>query len=502
MIPNGAWRLPLGALLLCLVMARPAAADGFQPLRDAVARYPEDRDLAWALARSLADAGNADAIETLEVVVARWSDHTDAHLRLGALLSAEGRDREALTHFDVAVAQDPRSGPARMLRGVSLDRLGRHREADEDLVLAATLDPALRSESMLLRAVSLIERGEEEAGFQLLEEVIELDPLGDVADAARVLLAQRRPEPTPRLRLQAYAGMDYDSNATLDSGSTPALDSDKNDGAGVWGAMVAGDVLSTSRHRLSLGARYHERDYLTLHDLDQRSFVGFASGRLAFGRDTAGQISGLGSYVMLHDDSYLWQAKVEPELLVWLGPSAGVLKLGASVAGDWYEDDPPFTSLERDAVTFGGGLAHLFPIPGWDDAQASWGFDYERVVTDASRDALGFKGDYDRNVYAGHVSAQLPLPLRVTASLNVALAGEIYDNDNLADYLAQLQAGDDAKRRRRKDLVLWTGVVLSRPIVEYVDVELQWSFQDRFSNTDLYRYHRHVVGAMFRVKTF
>jgi hypothetical protein len=296
--------------------------------------------------------------------------------------------------------------------------------------------------------------------------------------------------------------MDYDSNVTLESGSTPGVSSDASDGAGVWGAMLSADALRGADYQVTVGARYHERDYLHEGDYDERTLLAFASGQVELGHDLAGRLSALGSYVMLDDQSYLAQVTARPELLVWLGPRAGVLQISANVQGDFYHDDPPFKSLKRDGVELGGGLAQLFRIPGWSGARGSWGLDYERVLTDASRDELGFQGDYDRNVFGGHVETELPLFFGIEAGLDVALTGELYDHDNLVDYLVQLEAGGDASPRHRRDLLLETGVRLSRPIFRNVDLELHWRFEDRFSNTDVYSYHRHVVGAMVRVHTF
>jgi hypothetical protein len=296
--------------------------------------------------------------------------------------------------------------------------------------------------------------------------------------------------------------MDYDSNVTLDSGSTPGLSADRDDGAAIYGAMLSADALAGDRHLLTVGARYHERNYLDFDRFDERTALGFLQGEIRIGARVTPRFSAVGSWVMLDDEPYLAQVKLRPDLLVFLGDSAGVLQVAASVEGHLYDDDPLFPSLERDAIAFGPALAHFFPIPGWSGARGSWSFGYERVITDAKSDLLGFEGDYDRNVFAGRLDAELPLFFGVVADASVGLDYERYDNDNLADYLAQLDEDGSARRRRRDDLLLETGVGLSRELVPHVDLELRWRFQDRFSNTDIFDYERHVVGAMVRVRTF
>jgi len=494
--------LPLAAALA--TTGGPAAAlEDIDRLREAVARHPDDPDLAWALARHLADTAPAsEAVEALEALVVRWPGNAEARLRLGRLLAALGRHADAVVQLAEAVALAPQSGAARVHLGLSLDAVGRFDEADAQLVRAAELDPSLRAETLLLRGVSRIERGDEEEGIRLLEEAIELDPLGDVAEVARLLLAAAtRPEP-PRVRAQAYGGMDYDSNVTLDSGTTPALATDRSDGAAVWGAMLSGDVLTGDDHVLTLGARYHERSYLALDAYDERTFMGVLSGQLRMGDRLAARITALGAYVTLGDAPFLGQARLQPELLVWLGEGAGVLQVGPFVEGDFYDDEPLFSSLERDAVAFGGIARHLFSLPGWEAAQGAWGLRYERVVTAAERDVLGFEGDYDRHHFGGDVEVDLPLPWKTTAALELGVAGQIYDNDSLLDYLAQLDAYGVAERRPRRDVLLETGVGLIRPVHGHVDVEVRWRFQQRFSNTEVFGYERHVVGALVRLRTF
>jgi tetratricopeptide (TPR) repeat protein len=489
-------------LLLAAAAPLPLRADEIASLRAAVDRHPEDRDLSWALARSLADAEREEeALAVLEGLVARWPDDAAAQLRLGTLLEGQGRHREARAHLVRAVSLDGGSGPARMMLGVALGRLGRSEEADRQLVLAAELEPRLRSESLLLRGIARIERGELEVGRQLLEEAIELDPLSDIADAARLLLASEPEDRNPRLRIQAYAGIDYDSNVTLDNGSTPGVSSDRDDGAGVWGTLISGDVWVGEEHTLTVGARYHERDDFTLDAYDERSVVGFLTGQRRFGR-YALRASGVGSYLMLGDEPYLTQAKLEPDLLIQVGERLGVLQIAPNVEGHFYEDDPTFPSLERDAISFGVALRQFAPIPGYEGARGSWGFLYDRFITASERDALDFEGDYDRNAYGGRVEVDVPLFWRVEAELSLGVTGEIYDHDNLIDYLSQLAADGVAHARRRRDVLLESGIGLTRPIFEHVDLELRWRFQDRVSNTQVYDYDRHVVGALIRVRSF
>lgn len=493
--------LALAFLLSCLV-AWPALGDApAERLREATLRHPDDRDLIFALAHQLEREGRVDeAVAALETLVERWPDDASGPLRLGALLVAHGRHAEALPALDLALARGGDSGELRIFRGLALEGLGNLDEAEQEFARAEQLDPALRAESLLLRGVVHFEQGEPARGARLLDEVADADTVGDVADAARLVLASGKRETRPPLRLEAYGGMGYDSNVTLDSGSMPGMPSDRDDTAAVYGAGIDVDVLEGESFGVGFSARHHERDYLDLDRLDEGTTLAMLTGRWKRDR-LALRLGALGSHVTLGDDPYLDRIQLRPDLL-FAARRLGVVQLAGRVGGDFYDDDPLFPSLERDAIVFGGALSHYFPIPVREGARGSWSFDYERVETDAERDALGFEGDYDGHRYGGRVDARLPLLWGVTSDLHVGLAGESYDHDNLVDFLAQLDATGTAHARRRRDVVLDTGVGLTRALHEHLDLELRWRFQDRSSNTHVFSYSRHVLGATIRVRSF
>jgi len=474
-------------------------------LRAAVARHPDDPDLAWALARGLAEAGRtAEARGRLARDVRRWPERPDAHLLLGTLLADAGRDAEAVRHLERAAALDPESGTARFRLALALRRLGRGAEAEPLLREAGAREPALRGETLLLRGIGRLERGDERRGEALLREAIALDPDSDAARAAQVLLRTGAPE-AGRFALEAWAGMEYDSNVVLDSGAIPGASVDRDDGVGVWGAAFRVDVLRGERRGLALGAGFDERNHLDLEAYDEKNLTGSFATLLHAGPRTRWRLAGAVVHSLLDDESYLSRGLLRPSLTAILGERSGVARLVGHVEGLFYEDDPVFASAERDGLAFGAGLSHHVPIPGWPDAWGTWRFDYLRYETRAGTDALGFRGAYDHDRYQGGLEARLPLPWQVDVSTGVFLAGEVYHHDNVVDYLAQLAQGgttQTAERRRRRDLALETRVELVRPLSSHLDLALHWRFLDRGSNTDFYAYDRHFVGFQLRMQTF
>lgn len=67
--------------------------------------------------------------------------HCGARIDLGAVLCEQGRLREAVRSFDLALESNPRNTLARYDRAMTLDRLGQAREASEELARAEALRP-------------------------------------------------------------------------------------------------------------------------------------------------------------------------------------------------------------------------------------------------------------------------------------------------------------------------------------------------------------------------
>jgi tetratricopeptide (TPR) repeat protein len=119
-------------LLLFLTLTTSVLA---QPLPDALAaRF---REAAAAL-----EAGRLDAAETaFRGLLRDGGDRAFVHHNLGIVLQRRGRHEAALAEFRLAIARDPRYGPAHLLAGASLLALGRPAAAMTDLERAVTLMP-------------------------------------------------------------------------------------------------------------------------------------------------------------------------------------------------------------------------------------------------------------------------------------------------------------------------------------------------------------------------
>ena len=172
-----------------------------------------------------------------------------------------------------------------------------------------------------------------------------------------------------RLHLQAYGGVGYDSNVTLDSGdSFTGLPSNQSDAEFIWGSGVAIDAVRTERFGVTLAGVYDQSAYPDLSDWDMQQFGGVLSAGWQVAERLGLRLDARVDYERLDSDPYLLSGGLRPSVVVPLGPRAGWLR-GFGDA-DWYDyDDQPFTTaLERDGFEYGAGLEHVVPIPGLEGA--------------------------------------------------------------------------------------------------------------------------------------
>lgn len=503
-------RGPAATLLLAVGLAFPApGAEPALPGTDALARleaaalqHPDDPDLAWALASSLLRAGRAEeAAERLRAFEERWPElRPSAPLERGRALYAAGRDAEALEALDRALARDPAAALAHLYRGLSLRRLGRTAEAEAALGEAARLAPELAAETLLLRALSRLETGDEDGARGLLRDSIELDAGGEVAGRARLLLGDDTGWPS-WISASLYGGVEYDSNVTLDSGTDlPGLTSSRRDDRRVWGAMLTLRPVRTERFGLALGAVYDQSEHAELDSYDTRRELGFASASWRTSPRTLLRFDGVVSQTRLDDRRYERDRLLRPNLLIALGDRAGVLRL----FGEWeqlsYHEKPVFESLERDGRALGGGIEHLAPLPGWQDAWGALGLRFRRLETDAERDLLGFESPYDHDAWTASLRVHLPLWWDFAAEAQLSIGWERYAHRNLFEFLTDDGVGNPDPRKRR-DTLLEGSVALVRPITRFARAELVWRGSSRISNVDVYDYDRRVLGLYLRVQT-
>ncbi|HXK23423.1 MAG TPA: tetratricopeptide repeat protein [Myxococcota bacterium] len=496
-------RLRFGVFALALALALAGAGtatpldDALAKLRDGVAKHPDDPEVSWALASALEAAGRAhEALAAMRSHLARWPDRPgNGWAALGRCAYRAGRIDEAIDALQRATARDERDAEAQLYLGLALRARGEKERAEAHFEAAAR-DPELAPEALLLSGMSRIERGETDDGRARLERVVALAPRSDSAGDARALLEDSEPSRLP-VSVEAYAGVEYDSNATLGGeGDLPGASSAQDDAAFEFGTDLAWrpPLGAESGRPLELGLHYRRLDYADQTKYSEQEIRGSLSGQTTVHPRLALRFDASGGYELLDNDPYLISGELRPSLLYALGPHAGVLHVYAVGARDEYEEDPFFDSLTRSDWIYGGGAEHLLKLGQERDAWLAWGGRYLRRDTDAGRDALGFRPAYDADMWQGSLRAALSLPFQIRARAELFFDAELYDHRNLIDALTE---GPESVARRR-DFVWSTALSLRRPLYRSVELELHAEFTDRDSNVDLYSYQRALTGLRLR----
>lgn len=517
-----ATRIACALAALAVSLARPAAADSatesataperaesdsavnaLDRIRAAADEHPDDADLAWALVRHVARAGTAaDALETAQRYFQRFPDHRPAaRLEIARTLLDRGAPEQAQPLLAAEIRREPRSGTAHFYRALALRALGQATSAGHEFQAAAVLEPALRSDSLLARALILFDGAKEDEAVALLQEILRIDPTSDTAVRARLLLRDHEAaRGNRRFRASALAGFEWDDNVTLEGQETEKGSSNQADFRGLWGVGASGLPWIGERGGLLIGYRYDQTDHVDLSRYDLIQNALFASLSLQPSerlRDRlAIRLDAQGYETLQHLHHALAGGSFRPNLLYAIGPRAGVLRTFASLEVAQFAGDANFEPWKRDSIAGGLGVEHTLPLPPKGSTlavSASW----LRTLTDAepgdSND--GFDGDFDYDSLRFRALGNLALPWSLLAQVEASYSRDQYLNDNFANFIAT------GASKPRQDDVLAGRVSLSRPIARFTRLEAYWRGTSRASNVAVFDYDKQIVGLMLHLAT-
>ncbi|MBI2752911.1 MAG: tetratricopeptide repeat protein [Betaproteobacteria bacterium] len=135
--------------MVVLLMERGRVAEAQSVLRDGLQALPEHTEWAMLLARIQVNAGDAaGAFETLDRALPYAKDRPDYHAFVGTVLQMQGRHKEAIANYEIAVRLSPGSG--RWLTGLAISleeekRVPEARDAYSRALATKTLGPDLQA---------------------------------------------------------------------------------------------------------------------------------------------------------------------------------------------------------------------------------------------------------------------------------------------------------------------------------------------------------------------
>ncbi len=504
-------RMNLLALLLCVagtispersMATNPDDPSPLERLRSAISEHPDDPDLRFAIARRLAIAGqSSEAVRVTRQFVGRWPERRPAaRVEIARILIEGEATAEAIELLDEELSAFPQSAMARFYRGLAFRKSGLVAAANREFRIAGRLEPSIRTETLLARALGLFDMGQEKQAVTLLRTILQLDPTGESALRARLILRQREILDLPRRwRVDGYVGFEWDDNVTLESAENEVPASGGDDIRGIWGIGLTGRPWQGERGSLILGYRYDQTRHADLSDFDVLANTIFATGTWRVDDRLVLRLDGVFGNTLQDLDSELFGGSLRPNLIYAFGPEWGAVRIFGQVEISEYQDDPVFGPWERDALTFSVGAEHFLPLRmkgSWLAVSGSW----SRTLTQAEPfgAAGGYDGDFDYDSWRFHGTTTLALPFEFQVQLDAAYNHDRYHNDNFAHFLQTLGTGGPRKRR---DDVLSGRISLSRRIIDPVRFEIYWRGARRISNVDVFDYDKQIVGALIRFST-
>jgi len=480
-----------------------------------------------AQAADLVSEGNCDeALPLLERARRLAPDDADAALLQGECLLRAMRYAEAIPPLEAATRLDPRSARAALGLGIARYQTGDSAGADAPLARAEELAPD-DAKVALYRGLVLLDLARSDEANERFERASRIDPLGaepmasyygglalqssgrtEEAEAAlrraselapgsewdreaRAALAGAAATAPTHLRrwLVLQGGLAYDSNVALIGSDVAQPDSISNesDGRGEWGVEAGQELYRDGKWSAGVLASYDGDAYFRDSDFDLAYVGAGAWGARAIGESTVVRVQPLFGAVFYGYDDYLRFYGARGDVLQGFG-DAGTGDFWVRYAYNNFLYPIPGnthvlrTARNRDGNDVWTGYDHTYPLT---DRTSLLGGPFFRYY-----DAKG--SEYDAWGVGGWLGVRQELPWQLTGQLSVS-----YGYDRYRRTSTFLLPGET--REHRRDHVWIVQSILERPIAQRVTASLRWTYYNDDSNTDVFDYDRHVVGAYVTV---
>lgn len=448
----------------------------------------------------------AAAKPALERAVAHDPNSGDARLALGVAKYHLGEKESARADLEQAQKMLPNNPEAELYLGMILleqdnaaaavNRLDRSRSLSGD-----TIEPA----SNYYAALAHSQEGDTKRAEELLRGVQTSAPGTVWATRAGEALAQaeaRRLGAGPSRWLTAQAGLDYDSNISLrsDAIAQPRNISNDDDGRAWWALDGGAELFRSNGWGGGVGANYTGSQPFHADDFGQHFITASPWLDRELGAKTLLRISPEGGIGFFDNEEFLRFGGIRPELRHDFG-RGGMGSLYVRYAyNDFRYDEvfvqeiPPNPNVpdrdrwaqrnyrDRDGHDVLAGYDHMIGI-GNSTTLRGGGF---------VRDYTAKGAEYDFTGGGGWLAIRQTLPAQFILDLQGGVEFDDYESES--SFLLASESPRD-----REDLIGTAGVVLTRPITDWLSVSGRYQYLNNDSNTELFNYDRHVVGAFVTI---
>lgn len=438
-------------------------------------------------------------------------DLTITHFQQGDYVAAE---RE-LASAEQEMPDDPRVS---LYRGLLLIQQAKDAEAAQALERAGRLDHDIDPLASYYAGLAWGRANERERAAEALERVQTEAPGSDWAQQAALAMDGLDAPYKKHWWASASAGIAYDSNVVLAGTGVilPAAISDEADTAAFWSLEGGYELLRDPDWSAGVIGAYEGNAYFDLNEfnLQYPSIAGWVDRRID--EDSFVRLQPFGGYAWRDAESFL--GTVGGNLAYYRRYSQSTGRLFGEITYDDYRFTIPNdaqiafvlglgVSPSLEATLLEGNEA-LKRKRNRDGVMYTVGYEQSLEVRDGTDVRAGAAvAHYESNFEFTHnhigawLGASQQLPWRIDLDVMGSYAYEPYENPStFVDPLAKVTGFEsfDAAPKRR-DNVWNVQVLLERPIKSWLKASATWRYTNNDSNTDVFKYDRHIVGGFITV---
>ncbi len=422
------------------------------------------------------------ARDYLEEAVRLKPDYMEARRLLADTLITLDKPDLALVQLKELEKAGYQPAQTAMMQGQVAMKQKRYREALDYFDKAKT-DPALAQEATLQASLALAAQNRLKEAQKTLKETITLAPQTSTAAFAQRYekAVESRLEEIRPFHFNVYAGVDYDSNITLQPGGAAAATqvSGKGGVAFSYGGYAEYNLLPQGPLGLLTNYAYFQNFHPSVPNYDLLSNTAgltptyqFQNGRL--------WVPFTYNYTDVQYDAYYSAFNLAPTYLHFLTTNVG-LEVGGTMAREYYWYPISFPQDDRSGRNMGGNLGLYYFFKN-QQGYLQTRFSYVHDWTGGT--------NWDNSSYRLLTTAVYPITnrLKVTAFLDLMLQPynfRFYDGSQ----------SPPAYEGKRYDKDLITGLALSYQIWKGLEGNVHYYFIRDDSNVSLYNYNRHLAGV-------